>query len=244
MDTLIGSIWGPIYAMSLCVVCTGSNNPCWKCERKQLIKRIHSLEKELSHYYTADEEKLALTWYDKQLSTKFKTKYYTVPQQFDFSDKLSTSHFLTITFDPARFGIQFHEAERMQYIVSKFHNVMDKQLIKSVYGSFEYHNNGIIHTHAIIIAQQEDIPKIKQLLKSYFTDNPHNKIVIDLGPAKWPQGLNYINKISTKYYTITPITSSSSSFLPSKLKKVIAIDRDYDSSDEESSCDNPLDVIR
>lgn len=41
---------------------------------------------------------------------------------------------------------------------------------------------------------------MKQMLRPYFTNNPKNKIVIDVGPAKMPQSITYINKESKDFY--------------------------------------------
>lgn len=189
--------------MSSCAICYQSTQ-CYRCENRDLKIKIQSLQQELSKYYTSDIEKFTLSYYDKQLSQEFITKYSDKPILYDYKNELSTSHFVTITFDPAKFGMQMFDDERQQYIIHKLYNLMSKDLIKKCYGSFERHKNGIIHSHLIINAQQEDIKKITKLLKSYFTDNPYNKIAIDIGPAKYPQAMEYIEKESDNYYLIIP----------------------------------------
>lgn len=187
--------------MTSCAICHHSTQ-CYKCEIFDLKVKVRQLQSELSRYYTSDVEKLNLTYSDKQDYANFIVMRCDKPINFDYKDELSTSHFVTITFDPARFGMQPFDEERKEYIIHKLTSLMNKQLIKKCYGSFERHKNGIIHSHLIINAQQEDIKKIKQLLKSYFTDNPYNKIVIDIGPAKYPQAKDYIEKESDDYYCI------------------------------------------
>jgi len=189
--------------MSTCVVCASSNLQCWKCERISLKFKIASLQKELSQFYTSDIEKFYLSYHDKQLSQKYHTVRSPLPINYEYKEKLSTSYFITITFDPARFGMQPFDEERKDYIIHKMYNVMDYQLIKEVYGSFERHKNGIIHTHAIITAYFDDIKQINKVMKSYFTDNPYNKIAIDIGPAKYPQAKEYMEKESDDYYLIS-----------------------------------------
>lgn len=222
--------------MSTCAVCNSSNIQCWKCERISLKFKIAQLQNELSKFYSADVEKLAVENYEKQISENYLIVTSDIPIQYDYKNELSTSHFVTITFDPARFGMQPFDSERKDYIIHKLLRLFDKKLIKKCYGSFERHKNGIIHSHLIINAQQEDIPKIKQLLKSYFTDNPYNKIVIDIGPAKYPQAKDYIEKESDDYYKIIPRPE------PKKKKKNYAIPviqvQEYS---DDSDVDNPLD---
>lgn len=203
MDPIIGSIWGLACVMTSCAICHQSTQ-CYKCEIFDLKLKVRQLQSELSRYYTSDVEKLNLTYKDKQLFADCTTIRTPVPIVYDYKDELSTSHFVTITFDPARFGMQPFDDERKDYILHKLTNLISKQLIKKCYGSFERHKNGIIHSHLIINAQQEDVKKIKQQLKSYFTDNPYNKIVIDIGPAKYPQAKDYIDKESDDYYLIFP----------------------------------------
>lgn len=190
--------------MSTCAVCNSSNIQCWRCERISLKFKIATLQNELSKFYSHDVEKLAVEHYEKQISQNYYTAYSDVPMNYQYKNELSTSHFVTITFDPARFGMQPYDSERKDYIIHKLYRLFDKNLVKKCYGSFERHKNGIIHSHLIINAQQEDIKKIKQLLKSYFTDNPYNKIVVDIGPAKYPQAKDYIEKESEEYYYIAP----------------------------------------
>lgn len=195
--------------MTSCAICHQSTQ-CYKCEIVDLKAKVRNLQCELSKYYTADVEKLMLSYSDKQLSTHFDLFQSKEPLPYDYKEELSTSHFVTLTFDPARFGMHLYDEERKQYIIHKLYYLMYNKLIKKCYGSFERHKNGIIHSHLIINAQQEDIKKIKQKLKSYFSDNPHNRIVVDIGPAKYPQAKEYIEKESDDYYLILPKPEKSS----------------------------------
>lgn len=226
MDPLFGSIWGLACAMSswsdseddkpakgkinpkyLCAVCSSSNLQCWKCERISLKQEIISLKSELSKYNQDKLESLILTSKYKQLMTKVNLGEFHQSDNnntFEYKSRLSLSHFLTITFDPVKFGFQPNEYERKNYILSRLCRLVKDELIKEVYGSFERHKNGIIHAHCIIIAQQEDKKEIKQYLHDQFTDNPYNRIVIDMGPAKYPQAMDYINKESDHYFHIRP----------------------------------------
>lgn len=218
--------------MSTCAVCNSSNIQCWKCERISLKFKIAQLQNELAKFYSADIEKLSVEYYERQISQDYLTVQSPIPIKYDYHNDLSTSHFVTITFDPARFGLQPFESERKDYIIHKLYRLFDKNLVKKCYGSFERHKNGIIHSHLIINAQQEDIKKIKQLLKSYFTDNPYNKIVVDIGPAKYPQAMEYIEKESDDYYMIIPKDNTNRKYKHKKLTQY---------GQQEVSDENPLD---
>ncbi len=229
--------------MSICAVCASSNLQCWRCERISLKFEIANLKAELSKYYLIDNEKLQIEHFEKQLSMEYNTYRLAVPfhkdqinRHFDYQNWLSTAYFITITFDPAKFGMQPYPTERKEYILHKFYRLMRKDLVKKVYGSFEFHKNGIIHCHAIINAQNEDISKIKKELKPYFTDNMYNKIVIDIGPAKYPQAMEYIEKESEDYFLIT-LKDKKFNNINTKRKDPISIPYLDESSDEE----NPLD---
>lgn len=185
-----------------CPLCYNSSVKCSKCEIISLKLEIARLRRELSQFYLIDSEKLSVSLQEKQLSCDYLTIRAVIPIKYEYKDALSLSHFVTITFDPARFGMQEFQSERKEYILHKFYILMDKKLINNVYGSFELHKNGIVHAHVIINAQTENIKKINKLLKSYFTDNQHNKIVIQIGPAKYPQAIEYIEKESEDYFLI------------------------------------------
>lgn len=124
----------------------------------------------------------------------------TLPFVFDYESKLSNAYFITITFDPNKFGVKENTDLRKDYILYQLTKLKQKELYTDCYGCFEYHKNGIVHSHLIMIT---NYPKeIKQLLKSKFTDNVHNKVVIQLDKAKFPQAQQYIEKESEHYYII------------------------------------------
>lgn len=199
-----------------CPVCSASNIQCWKCERYDLKKEIYTLRRELSKYYTSDQSKFTPNFYDKFNSLNFITKRQSSPIEYEYESELSNSYFVTITFDPAKFGLMPYEVERKNYILNALYKIMKTDLIKKCYGCFEYHQNGIVHSHLIINAQYEDIKTIKRKLREEFSDNPYNKIVVDIGYAKFPQAKQYIEKESSDYYLIIPIKNNYTSIETSK----------------------------
>lgn len=199
-----------------CPLCASSSVKCNKCEIISLKLQVQQLKNELQKFYLIDRELLSISHNEKFLSTQFVTLRCSKPIEFEYKDALSLSHFVTITFDPARFGLQEWEFERKEYILHKWYILLDKHLINHVYGSFEYHKNGIIHCHAIINAQNENIKQINRTLRSFFTNNSKNKVVVQVGPAKYPQAQEYIEKESDDYFLIMG---------PSKHKKCKPVNR-------------------
>lgn len=180
-----------------CVQCHDSNIKCYRCQIRQLKAENLSLKQELQKYYLIDNEQLSLTRYQQQdIDNNFIQQ--STPLDYDYKDKLSNEYFITITFDPSKFGLQPYESERKDYILYQLTRLRNKDLFTDCYGCFEYHKNGIIHTHLIM---NTAFPKeIYQILKSKFTDNSHNKVVLQIDKAKWPQAKDYINKESDHYY--------------------------------------------
>lgn len=125
---------------------------------------------------------------------------YTAPISFDFSNKLSNSFFVTLTFDPNKFGVQPFEHERKQYLKYQFSELLKLELIQSVYGSIEYHANGIPHCHAVIIMPPSNQKIVYRILKEAMTDNKRNRVSVQLDSAKWPNAIKYIEKESEEYF--------------------------------------------
>lgn len=113
------------------------------------------------------------------------------------TDKSSLSYlkFITITFDPDKFGSVNEDIREKEYILSVLYRL--KSYYTFIYGCFEYHKSGTVHSHLIM---HTSVANMKQMLRPYFTNNPKNKIVIDVGPAKMPQSITYINKESKDFY--------------------------------------------
>lgn len=143
-------------------------------------------------------------------------------------DQLPSYQFITLTFDPSKFGLQPMEQQRKDYILYHIMNLYKKQLIHNFYGSFEYHKSGLVHAH--LIAQLYDKNTVYNYLQSKFTNNNKNKIAIRMDPAKIPNAIDYINKESTDYFIR----------LRPKAKTINII---YETDSETESSENPLDVI-
>lgn len=179
-----------------CAVCVGTT-PCFRCQIKQLKLENNQLRQELVKYYEIDAGDLELKYYHKQLIDDHIVQTQK-PQEYDFKNNLTNAYFITITFDPSKFGIQPHEQLRKDYILYQLAKLKAIEKFTECYGCFEYHKNGLIHSHLIMITGFPN--EVKQILKMKFTDNTRNKIVIQFDKAKYPAATNYINKESTHYY--------------------------------------------
>lgn len=105
---------------------------------------------------------------------------------------------LTITYDP-RFFPQLIITplwEQENYIKRVLANIINKEIIKSIYGSFELQVNGRIHFHGLIpFYGTSEIVKLEDELSGYFTDVKKNQKAILIKPVDdIPKWLNYINK--------------------------------------------------
>lgn len=185
-----------------CPICFNSSVKCSKCEIASLKSEISALRRELAKYYTIDVTKFTPNFYDKFIQMNYHIIRQSQPIEYNYESELSNSFFMTLTFDPARFGLQPYETERKNYIINQLCKLMKDGLIKKCYGCFEFHQNGIIHSHLIANIAPDDIPLVKRKLREAFTDNHYNKIVVDIGKAKYPQAKQYIEKESDSFFLI------------------------------------------
>lgn len=210
-----------------CPVCIGSSIQCDRCTIKQLKNEIKLLNQQLANYTEHISSDVLRVPYNEIHRIKQSNlpldNYYPIDH-----DQLSSYKFITITFDPTKFGTQQLDQQRKDYILHHLIKLYDNEMIKNFYGCFEYHKNGIVHSH--IIAQTYVPQDVYSYLKTKFTDNAKNKYAIQIDPAKIPQAIDYINKESTNYF----IKISKKTY-----RKIITKMIDETESDE----DNPLDVI-
>jgi hypothetical protein len=101
-------------------------------------------------------------------------------------------HFLTITFDPDRFDNLLFTTEEQQknYILWALSQFKDK--INFIYGCFEKHDSGIIHSHILInFFDSYDFQQNHyKSLKAMFTKNIRNEHAIKLEPV------NHLEKVA------------------------------------------------
>lgn len=160
------------FLMSHCGICCSSNIPCSKCEIHHLKTENHKLNLQLQFYKKSPCELfLNLPDVDKH----FKLSSFFLPfndSSFYDSNKFK---FVTLTFDPSKFGLYNPDYLEKQYILNILYNLkQSKFLYSSLIGCFEYQKNGAIHAH-IILKTSFTTTELDDLLRPYFTDIPLKK---------------------------------------------------------------------
>lgn len=99
--------------------------------------------------------------------------------------------FITLTYDPKKFGYSNSENIQKEYFLAKIYPyIKDKQF----YGCFEHHQNGNLHMHFILKETEEYCKIMKKEIRRYFTDDTRNRSFMDIGTAKYKLAIRYINK--------------------------------------------------
>jgi len=183
-----------------CIICHGSSI-CDKCKVRELSSAL-KLANDKINFLTRDyHEALQITHIQRlNIDAAFirsKDPIDILPRLRDMS--LSLMKFVTITFDPDKFGSVNESDREKEYILSVLYNLQIHYHF--IYGCFEYHKSGTIHAHLII---NTTCCNLKQILRPKFTNNPKNHKAIDIGPAKLPQSITYINKESSDYFMYDP----------------------------------------
>lgn len=205
-------------------MCATSSVLCLKCENKQLRQYIVELQKKLMMYEEAERtdhsvdvaDRLEIFQYIKQsdkppiltdyLPTPYeKWKFTRFPNQKTeqhYNIYLQQFRFITMTFDPSKWGLQQKESIRKDNILYQLSQELKNRTIINLFGCFEYHKNGILHAHAIFTVNTTTAneSELYKRLKSVLTDNTRNKIAFQQGPAKFPQSVEYITKESNEYF--------------------------------------------
>jgi hypothetical protein len=144
-------------------------------------------------------ENLYLKPYQRaDIAASFNIFYSPIPLDgWDLNTKLW--RFITLTFDPSKFGCSNDPENERMYMLNIILAAARLSYITKVYGSFELHKNGTIHTHFIAEVHSQDL---YHFLKKKLTDNPKNKNAVNEGKAKFPNCIKYIEKESTYYYKL------------------------------------------
>lgn len=214
-----------------CPLCSSSSHKCYRCRIKQLEEENRELRQELIKLTFTPPESFDIDYSVRMDIHNFVLRS-TEAMDFEYIDKLSHAYFITITFDPAKFGCQQYEKQRKNYILAQLLELRKEDKYTECYGCFEYHDNGIVHSHLIMITAY---PKyVYRFLKSKFTDNSKNKVVIQVDKAKYPQAKQYIEKESSDYYYINilpgysrTIDTSISPDIKQQKKDIIISPLDY-----------------
>lgn len=191
-----------------CGLCGGFNPKlCYRCRITELETDNDNLRKQLKMGTTS----LLLSHKDQLIMTNViiqRTNYVIIEEPIDSESESSSDYeswysewcssrvyFITITFDPSKFGIDNDSEQERVYILHKLEKAINKIYIKRYYGCFEYQKNGTIHAHLVVdvgIASPHDIRKH---LKPYFTNNMRNLHAVQVEfPKSLSKVFRYINK--------------------------------------------------
>lgn len=193
-------------------LCRSRNDPCLECQIIEL-KIENKLLKEKLVYLNGDSSKsLDIPSYfplNKYIDIyPSDVNHYINNNNETLFFPLECSYFITITFDPDKFGHYNDNNKEEDYILYILAKLYKDEIIKNFYGCFEKHKSGTIHSH--LIANIYDISKFRTLIKKSFTNNARNMRAIDIGTYKLKKSIDYINKEEDykKYYSnsnISPI---------------------------------------
>jgi len=123
---------------------------CFRCQIKTLQVKNQQLQQKLDFYENRQTKNMSLT-YSQKSDIWDAFQFYTHPSEWEYGNKLSHAYFITITFDPAKFGSRPDVDLRKDYIMNSLLQLHKLELFTDCYGCFEFHQNGIIHSHLIMI---------------------------------------------------------------------------------------------
>lgn len=165
---------------------------------KKLIKIIDNQNKELLFYKNMEINiSHNLTEFNEQ-DYKQQSNPMNIKSGYDMAHEISGAihtddlYFITITFDPHRFDSLDLTSEESQkkYILKQLHNLRHR--LGFVYGCFEKHKSGVIHSHLILETRDEET--IKDSLIRAFSKNIKNRFCIDMSEVRDIRNtLRYIN---------------------------------------------------
>lgn len=182
-----------------CVVCKQATQ-CYKCQIKDLKLQVEKLTYELSYLRKGSNKQLIK---EIDFSKHFETDNKFLP--INYYGQMSDYQFLTITFDPQKFGLFNQPSDEQNYIFQKLWQSTHTAIIpRSCYitqltGCFEYQKNGTTHAH-IIIRTEYKPKEIEDYFRPFFTDDPKNKYAIKCYPLQKAKCEAYLQKESTEYY--------------------------------------------
>lgn len=183
-----------------CVSCMHDlNDPCPNCQIRRLKDYIRQYEEVIRYLMNLSSPQLHLKNYQIVDLMQFYRSKSPMPFETPISEELHYWKFLTITFDPEKFGISNEPGDEKNYILHHLLRVYKLNYCSALYGCFEQHQSGRVHSHIVIKVLDNDI---YGELKRSFTDNPRNKHAVDIGLARFPQAIKYIEKESTDYFQL------------------------------------------
>lgn len=188
-----------------CLICKGSTI-CSKCDSRYYKSLSLFYKEQLDFILNISSEKLQLSIYDRHDIDDYFFIYSTYPEYAEkfFIDLIEQDksilpyfHFITITFDPSKFGVSNPKEDEEYYILDSIMKCCKKHYITKILGCFEQHKSGVTHAHFVCITRDNSY---KDYLKRRFTDNPRNNNAVKPLPGRYPAVFKYLKKESTKFF--------------------------------------------
>jgi len=181
-----------------CVVCKHSSQ-CQRCQIKDLKDIIQKQNYELSYLRKESNPQLKI---QIDYSTNFETDNKFLP--IKYYGEMIDYGFLTITFDPNKFGLFNQPSDEKNYIFKKLYKSITDQYINQLTGCFEFQKNGTVHAH-IIIKTTYKPKEIEDYFRPFFTDDPKNKYAIKSYLLQKEKCEAYLQKESEEFFRYDPV---------------------------------------
>lgn len=178
--------------MHTCVICCGYTQ-CDKCKIKDLQRQLSEYKEAMDFFLGESSISMSIdkVFFAKKYMNTFECSsgYYKgdIPDEY-----LRNTYFITLTFDPDKFGTNNPSEDEENYILYILAKQCKRDRIFNIYGCFEQFKTGITHAH--LIMHTNFIDEIRKELKLALTNNPRNRNSIDIGPAHKTKAIDYINK--------------------------------------------------
>jgi len=181
-----------------CVVCRDSSQ-CQRCQIKDLKKQIETLSYALTYFQKESNQQLRLI---KDYSTNFELDNKFLP--IKYYGEMSDYGFLTITFDPNKFGLFNQPSDEKNYLFKSINKAIKDKYISQLTGCFELQKNGTVHAHLIIKSDYTN-KQIEDYFRPFYTDDPRNRYAIKCYPLQKERCEAYLQKESEEYYRYDPV---------------------------------------
>lgn len=128
---------------------------------------------------------------------KPKERIYLIESPRLINCQFHTCKMVTLTFDPRKFPVLINrtaQRDYIRYVLDLFIDLFGNE-INSIYGCYELHDSGIVHSHFMIDSLDEHQYKF---LQKYFTNDKNNDKAVHRCEKYQQQAVDYINKKETK----------------------------------------------
>lgn len=164
-----------------------------------LLRRLEEFEKfYLRNYIIIDSLPSYLTAAQQYELQAEMGRFRITPEPHEVQEVsgLSQQYFVTVTFDRKRF-FRNTDVHTMNYIYYNLYKIIVKFYGRIVYGCFERHKDGWIHTHFVVSLTDDSlVSSMEMYIRCMFAENPRNHHCVKILRAT-NAAINYINKVDT-----------------------------------------------